>query len=90
VSEFCLELTQPLALFLGTLAVCDVGEKTIPSDDPSVHIARRHGPSQQPPIFAVHTTKARLGFERLANRKGCPPLIRIGLAISRVDSVRPA
>jgi len=71
------------------LAIINIREDSIPSDDLAVLIAQRHGSNQKPPIFAICAAMPHFVLERLTAFERCPPALHVQLKIITVNGGLP-
>src|SRR5262249_44711770 len=77
-------------LLFSHLAIFDICDSAVPLDDLALLVAERHGPDQEPAVFATRTAMARLVLERLAGRERSPPLVEGPLGVIGVKGGLPA
>jgi hypothetical protein len=74
----------------GTLAIFNVREGSVPSDNFSMLASKWHTTHQKPPIFpASGTTELRLVFENLTGRNGDAPLLGMAHKVFGMDRTLP-
>ncbi len=87
LSEMKLAMLKRL---LGTLAIFNVREGPVPSDNISVLVPKGNATHQKPPIFPVSgATEPRLIFESLSSRDRDAPLLGMAHKILGMDCTLP-
>ena len=90
VGQLTFELTRVLSLFLSAFAFFNVGRGAVPLDNLASLISQRHGPHQEPTIFALRRTKAQLTLEGIARTLRGAPHLKISLQVFWMDGTMPA
>src|ERR1700722_17717823 len=75
---------------LDAFAIFDVGEGSVPFDNPSTWVAKRDTTHQKPSVLPISgTTKPRLIFERLPGGDGDTPMLGMARKIVGMDRTLP-
>src|ERR1700730_17793293 len=90
VRKICLQLMQFLALLFCTLAILNIREGPVPSNNFSILIAKWNTAHQKPSVFPVSGANIpRLVFEKLPGCNRDAPLLGMAHKIFRMDGTLP-
>src|SRR6266481_8689587 len=78
-----------LDLFLGALAIFDIGEDTIPLKDVSIFVSERHAALQMPAVLPIRAAETHFVLKNLACANAREPLAFVPLKIIRESCGMP-
>ena len=79
-----------LDLFLGALAIFDIGEDTIPLKDVSILVSQRHAALQMPAVLPIRAPETHFVLKNFACANAGEPLAFVPLKIIGVSCGMPA
>ncbi len=82
-------LGVPAKLFFCRFALLNIHTRSIPPDDVTVCVAKRHLPVEHPPVFSICSTHASFVLEVLSTHEAVPPLRNNPIDVLRVNESRP-